>query len=29
MFSKNKNMKHMFLGDFPMNVLDYEYNKKS
>ena len=28
-FSKNQNMKHMmFAGDFNMNVLDYEYNRK-
>ena len=28
-FSKNQNMKHMmFAGDFKMNVLDYEYNRK-
>ena len=28
-FSKNQNMKHMmFVGDFNMNVLDYEYNGK-
>ena len=28
-FSKNQNMKHMmFAGDFDMNLLDYEYNKK-
>ena len=27
-FSKNQNMKHMFAGDFNINVLDYEYNGK-
>ena len=28
-FSKNQNMKHMmFAGDFNVNLLDYEYNKK-
>ena len=28
-FSKNQNMKHMmFAGDFNMNMLNYEYNRK-